>query len=87
MPEADVATRVRSSSKYGVEKSMTFLRTSVMEIEEMETSQPVSAVPVSIASKELSTTLSSALTSLASSAAMSMSKPTILPSFWNSKGS
>ena len=66
---------------------MTFLRTSVMETEEMDTSQPVRAVPVSMASKELSTMLSSAFRSLASSVAMSMSKPTVLPSFWNSKGS
>ena len=66
---------------------MTYLRVSVMETEEMDTSQPVSAVPVSMASKELSTTLSSALRSLATSAAMSMSKPTVLPSFWNSNGS
>ena len=53
----------------------------------METSHWVRAVPVSMASKELSTTLSSAFRSLATSAAMSMSKPTILPSFWNSNGS
>ena len=37
---------------------MTALRVSVMEIEEMETSHWVRAVPVSMASKELSTTLS-----------------------------
>ncbi len=72
---------------YGLEKSMTDLRVSVMETEEMETSHWVRAVPVSMASKELSTTLSSAFRSLATSAAMSMSKPTILPSFWNSNGS
>ena len=72
---------------YGLEKSMTDLRVSVMEMEEMEMSHCVRAVPVSMASKELSTTLSSAFMSLATSAAMSMSKPTILPSFWNSNGS
>ena len=66
---------------------MTDLRVSVMETEEMERSQPVRAVPVSMASKELSTMLSSAFRSLATSLAMSMSKPTILPSFWNSNGS
>ncbi len=87
--EPSATRRPWSASKYGSEKSMLALRSSVMVIPEATMSHwpALRAAPDSMPSKPVASGASSRSRSAATSPTRAMSKPTISPSFSSSKGS